>query len=367
MLAACLLLSLPGSLLMEPGPPASIYLLTLLGMLTGAAFLLAPWERMSRGWLHLAVVLATVEVTAVVVISDSVSAFSYVLVALYAAYIVRSRLELAGHLAVLGLGLLTPALVDPGAAGEAAKVAMLAGPVIALAAVLVMRLREQFDAEARAYQSFAEEALALTARIRGKAAALEAAALEEAAAANLSLPSLGDVAARPSRRPRRRLALGVAATALATPFASVALATAGIGLPQVVDDSFEELGIELPNQVDDGTVAQEVTPATSKPHARGPEASAGGAAEADSPRPAKPDGGGGTVAGPGSGSGVAAALAAGVPAPAPAVPVPVAAAPAPAPTIPRTDPQTAIRDVIKDRLTPVEGLVDRLLPRDRQR
>ncbi|MGI9020950.1 MAG: hypothetical protein ACR2G3_09610 [Solirubrobacterales bacterium] len=350
---ACPLLSLPSSLLIEPSPPASIYLLTMLGMLTGGAFLLAPWERMSRGWLHLAGVLATAEVTAAVVISDSVYAFFYLLVALYAAYIARGRAELAGQLAVIGLGLIAPALIDPALAGETAKVALLAFPVLALAAALVMRVREQFDAEIRAYRSFAKEALALAARIRGKAAT------PRPPAANPSLPPLDDVRARPFPRPGRRLALGAAVAVVATPFAGVALAVAGVGLPRVVNDSFEELGVELPNQAEGEALVQEATSPTAGPHAGDRKVSAGRDADAVSPRPAQQDDDGGDAVGPQSGGAVAVGVVAGD---APGTEPPPAAAP-PAPATPRTGPQAAIREAIDDGLAPVEELVDRLLPK----
>lgn len=53
------------------------------------------------------------------------------------------------------------------------------------------------------------------------------------------------------RRPfvgRKRTALAVAALALALPFGTAGLAAAGVALPAALQDPFERLGIELPNQ-----------------------------------------------------------------------------------------------------------------------
>lgn len=232
------LLSVPASLVMEPLPSVSVYLLTVAAIAAGVLCLLAPWERISRLWLHLAGAFATVEITIAIALAQTSYAFFYIFVAVFAAYVARSRVELAIQVGLIALGLLAPVAYDPDAAQEAIQLALLAIPALAISAALVFQLREQLEAERVAYRRFAEEALSLAARIRGKEAALPEPPRQ----------TTPDVAAPQVPRTWRGPALAALAVLLGVPLASAGLATAGIRLPEAVSDRFEAIGIALPNQ-----------------------------------------------------------------------------------------------------------------------
>lgn len=232
--------SLPSSFLIEPAPPASIYLLSLVGILTGLVCLALPWERMGRGWLQLMGAIATVEVTVAAAIADRSYVFFYLFIVVYAAYIARRRLELAGQLGLIALGLLAPLVYDPGSARETLLIALVALPSLVISAGMVMYLREQLDADRRAYRRFAVEALTLTSRIRGKPEPLAE------PVPSVAIPSLPADARRRAAFTPRRLALGAAAFLVSLPLLSVGLAAAGVSLQGVARAPFEELGITLP-------------------------------------------------------------------------------------------------------------------------
>jgi hypothetical protein len=159
--------SFPAGLALDPLPAATSHLLGTGGIVTGVALLLAPWERMPSRWLHTLIVLGIAETAAAVLIFSDDFAFYYVVVAIYAAYMVRDRRVLAAYMSLLLLALLAPIAYDEGNARVQAHHVLVTIPVLSIAAAIVLYLRDSLEERERRYRRFAYEAVALAIRIRG--------------------------------------------------------------------------------------------------------------------------------------------------------------------------------------------------------
>ena len=161
------LVSVPAGLVLEPMPEATNHLIGLATLLTGLAAWFAPWEEMSPNWLHAAMVVATVEIAAGVVVFSDDYAFFYVLVAMYAAFVVRDRNVLVAYMSLLAVALFAPLSYDDEDLKEQAHHILVTLPVLAIAAFLVRYLRDTLEDREDQYRGFAYEAVSLAERIRG--------------------------------------------------------------------------------------------------------------------------------------------------------------------------------------------------------
>lgn len=159
--------SFPASLALDPLPAATSQLLPAAGMLVALAALVAPWDRMSALWLHAVIVGATLQVALSVAILSNVFSFYYVLIAIYAAYIVRDRRVLAAYFVLLTIALVAPLVHDPENTREQAHQILVTLPVFLISAGLVLYLRDTVETRERRYRRFAYEAVTLAIRIRG--------------------------------------------------------------------------------------------------------------------------------------------------------------------------------------------------------
>jgi hypothetical protein len=164
------LVSLPAGLVLEPAPPAGDHLIGLATLVTGIAALLAPWQRMSANWLHLGLIVATIEIAAAVAALSDDFAFFYVLVAMYAAYAIRDARALAGYALLLTVALLAPLIYADGDRNEQVHHILVTLPVLVIAGLIVRVLRDTLERREREYRSLAVEAVALAERIRGRPA-----------------------------------------------------------------------------------------------------------------------------------------------------------------------------------------------------
>lgn len=238
LLVAGALLSIPGKLLGEAA--SETYLLTGLVALTGLVCLAIPWDRLSPQWLHAVGAVATLEVGAAVAFVDQTYSFYFVIIAVLVAPASPRRLVLAAHLALIAAVVLVPIAWEAESARSIVSRALLLVPSVTLAAAIVVYLRERLEAKQRVYRDFAEEVLELTGKIRGTPVAMP-----------IAEPGVG--AATPHRRhpravTRLRLASLGASVALAVPLALASLAVAGVVIPGFAVESFEGVGITLPNQ-----------------------------------------------------------------------------------------------------------------------
>lgn len=136
-------------------------------MLSGAAMLLAPWERMSPRWLHAIIAGGLIEVALGVLIFSDDYAFDFVIVGIYAAYVLRSqRAEIAYAVAFLILGIVSLGL-DSNDFDSRLHHMLVLIPVLTIAAGMVRYLRDTLERSQAEYRGFAAEAVHLAVRIRG--------------------------------------------------------------------------------------------------------------------------------------------------------------------------------------------------------
>ena len=144
----------PSDALHQPAHPPTIYLLPLLAIVSGVVcWLLA--ERVSRRWLHLMTAIATVEIALTVWLADDTFAIYYTFVAIFAAYVFRSRRDVALHTGFAALCVLAPIAYDPATARETLSQAMALIPVLALAAGAIVFLRERLEASEERFRRLA--------------------------------------------------------------------------------------------------------------------------------------------------------------------------------------------------------------------
>jgi hypothetical protein len=165
-------LSIPASLSLEPQPPASDFILTAGITAVGLFGLLAPERWISPAWIYIAIVGGIAAVTASVLVFSDDYTFYFVLVAIYAAYALRSREALAICLAGMTVALSFSVLVELGESNdseheEGIHPALVTLPVMLICAAAVWDRRERLEQRERRYRRFAYEAVALAIRIRG--------------------------------------------------------------------------------------------------------------------------------------------------------------------------------------------------------
>jgi hypothetical protein len=157
----------PAGLVLEPAPALHEHLLGLGSIVAGVFVFLAPWQRISANWLHLALVVATCEIAAGVAIFSDDYAFFYVIVAMFVAFAVRDGTVLLAYTLFLLLALLLPlAYADEDAKVQAHHI-LVTLPVLVISAGIVRYLRDTLERRERQYRGFAHEAVSLAERIRG--------------------------------------------------------------------------------------------------------------------------------------------------------------------------------------------------------
>lgn len=161
------LVSFPAGFVLEPTPAATDHLIGVAALITGLAALFAPWRRISPNWLHFGALVATGEIAAGVAVFSHDYAFFYVLVAMFAAYVIRDRNVLVVYMAVLSVALFAPLVYDDEELKEQAHHILVTFPVMVIAAAIVRYLRDTLERREDQYRGFAVEAVSLAERIRG--------------------------------------------------------------------------------------------------------------------------------------------------------------------------------------------------------
>lgn len=152
-------LLVPSTALVEPGPGIEVYLLTVLGVSTGAACLLAPWQRLPQRSLHLPPLLGSVEIGLVIVaLGDEGRLYTamLVIISVWVALVFTERSVVAAHVCfALACGAAAMLVHDAGSRQTTLHLLVLL-PVTAVAAAFVALAREHSDARERAYRRLAE-------------------------------------------------------------------------------------------------------------------------------------------------------------------------------------------------------------------
>jgi hypothetical protein len=161
------LASIPAALFLEPAPEPYELLIGLGSALVGVAALLAPWARMSSAWLHVGMILATLEIAVAVAALSDDYAFFYVLVAMFAAYVIRSRAALIAYVVLLAVALCAPIAYADDTKDQIHHM-LVTLPVLVITAIGVRYLRDVLERRELQVRGFAVEAVALAERIRGR-------------------------------------------------------------------------------------------------------------------------------------------------------------------------------------------------------
>ena len=164
------LTSIPAGLALDPAPHVYEHLIGLSSALLGVVAFFAPWERLSSNWLHVGMIVAMIEIAAGVAILSDDYAFFYVLVAMFAAYVIRDQSVTVAYAILLGIALLAPLAYSDEDLKEQLHHILVTLPVLVIAAAIVRYLRDTLEDRERQYRAFADEAVSLAERIRGGSA-----------------------------------------------------------------------------------------------------------------------------------------------------------------------------------------------------
>ncbi len=162
------LVSFPAGVVLEPAPDPAAHLIGLATLLTGITAIFAPWERMSVNWLHLGLIVTTVEIAAAVAAFSDDFAFFYVIVGMFAAYVIRDSAVLIGYMLFFAAALLAPLVYADDDLSDQVHQILIVVPVFAIAVFIVRYLRDTLELREREYRYFAFEAVSLAERIRGR-------------------------------------------------------------------------------------------------------------------------------------------------------------------------------------------------------
>ncbi|MBA2545815.1 MAG: GGDEF domain-containing protein [Solirubrobacterales bacterium] len=149
------LAAFPADALHRPAHEPTIYLLPLLAIVSGA-LCWAIADRAPRRWLHVMMVIATVEIALTCWLADDIFAIYYVFIAIYAAYVFQDRRAIAAQIAVACLSILAPIAYDPDDAREHVILAFTLIPTVMIAAGVVAYLRERLEASEARFRQLAE-------------------------------------------------------------------------------------------------------------------------------------------------------------------------------------------------------------------
>jgi hypothetical protein len=151
------LLSLPSALLADPTPPSTYYAMTAVGVCSGVACLVVPWERLPLWAFHALAAAATVEVAVVVRLFDSFYALMYFVIAVYVAFVFPGPREVILQLLFISFVIELPIIYDHEHAREAVRFGLFAIPIVAIGAEMVSHMRHQLDEREREYAHLAGE------------------------------------------------------------------------------------------------------------------------------------------------------------------------------------------------------------------
>ena len=230
---------IPSSLLIEPAPPAELYLVSVASVAFGIAAISIPWDRISPLWTHVAMIGAIIQVGFTVALAGDVFVFYFVFIAIFAAYAFSDRNQVAAYLGLIGIALLLPIVLIPDSTRATAAQALAAVPAIALVAVMVAFLRERLEANRATTRRFAREALALSERIG-----------RQPQVTPLPVTEIGTSHSGFSHPVWRRFGIGCSA-GLAVIVAAGTMTAAGVAVPKPIEESFASVGIDPPRDAEE--------------------------------------------------------------------------------------------------------------------
>jgi diguanylate cyclase (GGDEF)-like protein len=152
-------IALPADYFMRAPSVVSVILLTLMGLITGLVCLALPWERLSERWLHVAAVLATLEITTSVVVVGSRGAMLsgfYALMATIVAYGFRDRRAVALHTTLILAARVIPPILLAAHATDAIPGTSVGALTTVVIVIVVVFLRERLEGTADRLRELSE-------------------------------------------------------------------------------------------------------------------------------------------------------------------------------------------------------------------
>lgn len=147
--------AIPVDALHEPAHPGTVYLLPLLALVSGA-IVWALATRLPRRFLHVVAVAATLEIALTVGLADVLFATYFTFIAIFAAYVFRSRTAIAAHIAFASICAFAPLVYDPDQARQGLLQGLILVPTLAMAGGAVAFLRERLAASEDRYRYLSE-------------------------------------------------------------------------------------------------------------------------------------------------------------------------------------------------------------------
>lgn len=162
--------SIPSALALDPRPSLAEFLVPAAGFAVSLLLLFAPERRIGAGWILFAVAIGTVLTGLAVGFLSDDYAFFYVVIAIYAAFALRSRAELIVFVLAVGAALFAPLVYSDEFRVQLHHI-LVTAPVLAISLIFVRYLRETLESRERAYRGFAAEAIEIAQRIRDRSRA----------------------------------------------------------------------------------------------------------------------------------------------------------------------------------------------------
>jgi len=138
----------------QPAHEATVYLLPLLALVSGA-IVWALSTRLPRRGLHVVAVVAALEVALTAALADQIFATYYTFIAIFAAYVFTKRVEIAGHVLFCCLLAFAPVIYEDDSRQSLIEFVILV-PTLVLAAGATAFLRERLAASEERYRHLSE-------------------------------------------------------------------------------------------------------------------------------------------------------------------------------------------------------------------
>jgi hypothetical protein len=173
------LAAFPAALVLEPAPDPADYLPIVATLITGIVTFFVPWRRLWPGWIHVVLVLATLEVAVGAEVLSDDFAFYYVVIGMYVAFVIRDPRTFGAYMLLFAAALLAPLAYADDDLSEQVHHILVTAPVFLIAVAIVRYLHKTLERRQDDYRRFAFEAVSLAERIRGRPDEGEEGDLEE--------------------------------------------------------------------------------------------------------------------------------------------------------------------------------------------
>jgi hypothetical protein len=168
LIVAAVVAALPSYFFTEPRPNAFYWVIAAVAVGLGLCCMLVPWSRLPGITFHLLTGAGVLLVVAGTWVTGLHTEGFYAFIVVFAAFVLSSRRAVAAWVCVCGLAMLAPALWlvgMPDSVDRTFRVAVITFTLLTLIAIVIVHLKEQFEAERRRLYEFASDVIDLTERL----------------------------------------------------------------------------------------------------------------------------------------------------------------------------------------------------------